>query len=85
MAEQLCENVPLSLKAITRSLRELEESMPEVEAMKAQDEIGWPVARDLGSRPQDKGRELIMEDGRVAGIRAEDQDGNPWSALAERF
>jgi enoyl-CoA hydratase len=43
MAEQLCENAPLSLKAITRSLRELEEGMPEEEAMKAQDEIGWPI------------------------------------------
>jgi enoyl-CoA hydratase len=43
MAEQLCENGPLSIKAITRSLRELEEAMPEAEAFKAQDEIGWPV------------------------------------------
>ena len=43
MAEQLCENGPLSIKAITRSLRELEEGVPEAEAFKAQDEIGWPV------------------------------------------
>ena len=43
MAEQLCENGPLSIKAITRSLRELDESVPEAEAFKAQDEIGWPV------------------------------------------
>ncbi len=43
MAEQLCENGPLSIKAITRSLRELEECLPEAEAFKAQDAIGWPV------------------------------------------
>jgi enoyl-CoA hydratase len=43
MAAQLCENGPLSIKAITRSLRELEEGMPEEEALKAQDEIGWPI------------------------------------------
>ena len=50
MAEQLCENAPLSLKAITRSLRELEESMPEEEAMKAQDEIGWPIFTTADSK-----------------------------------
>ena len=43
MAERLCENGPLSIKAITRSLRELQEDMSEEEAFKAQDEIGWPV------------------------------------------
>jgi enoyl-CoA hydratase len=50
MAERLCENAPLSLKAITRSLRELEESMPEEEAMKAQDEIGWPIFTTADSK-----------------------------------
>jgi enoyl-CoA hydratase len=43
MAQQLCENGPLSIKAITRSLRELDESMPMAEALKIQDELGWPV------------------------------------------
>jgi len=43
IAEELCENGPLSIKAITRSLRELDESLPEAEAMKKQDEIGWPI------------------------------------------
>ncbi|MGW8182298.1 MAG: crotonase/enoyl-CoA hydratase family protein, partial [bacterium] len=43
MARQLCENAPLSIKAITRSLRELQECLPEEEALKKQDEIGWPI------------------------------------------
>ena len=43
MARQLCENGPLSIKAITRSLRELDESMPMAEALEIQDELGWPV------------------------------------------
>ena len=42
MAEELCENAPLSIKAITRSLRELE-FLPEAEAMPKQDELGWPI------------------------------------------
>jgi len=43
MAQQLCENAPLSIVAITRSLREIDESVGEEEAMKRQDEIGWPI------------------------------------------
>ncbi len=43
MADQLCENGPMALKAITRTLRELEESMPMEDALKIQDELGWPV------------------------------------------
>ncbi len=43
MAQELCENAPLSIKAITRSLRELQEFIPEEEAMQKQDEIGWPI------------------------------------------
>ncbi len=43
MAKQLCENAPLSIKAITKTLRELQEYLPEDEAMKKQDEIGWPI------------------------------------------
>jgi len=42
MAGELSENAPLSIKAITRSLRELE-FLPEAEAMPKQDELGWPV------------------------------------------
>jgi enoyl-CoA hydratase len=43
IARQLCENAPLSIQAITRTLRELDESVPEAEYLKRQDEIGWPV------------------------------------------
>ena len=42
MAQVLCENAPLSIIAITRSLRELQ-FLPEEEAMPKQDEIGWPI------------------------------------------
>lgn len=43
IAHQLGENAPISIRAITRTLREIDESVPEVEALKRQDEIGWPV------------------------------------------
>jgi enoyl-CoA hydratase len=43
MAEELGQNGPLSIKAITRALREIQECMHEDEAMKAQDELGWPI------------------------------------------
>ena len=43
MARRLCENGPLSIKGITRSLRELDESVPMAEALKIQDELGWPI------------------------------------------
>lgn len=43
IAEQLCENAPLSIKAITRALREIQFEVPETEAMNKQDELGWPI------------------------------------------
>lgn len=43
IAHELCENAPLSIKAITRALREIQEDVPEELAMKKQDEIGWPI------------------------------------------
>ena len=43
LARQLCENAPISLKALTRTLREIDESVPEAESLRKQDEIGWPV------------------------------------------
>lgn len=43
MARQLTENAPLSIKAITRTLREIDESVPEAESLKRQDELGWPI------------------------------------------
>ncbi len=49
MAQELSENAPLSIQAITKSLRELE-FLPEKEAMPKQDEIGWPVFASEDSR-----------------------------------
>jgi enoyl-CoA hydratase len=43
MAYQICENAPISLRAITRTLRELDESVPEAQALQRQDEIGGPI------------------------------------------
>jgi enoyl-CoA hydratase len=43
IAHQLCENAPISLRAITRTLREIDESVPEAEALQRQDEIGAPI------------------------------------------
>ena len=58
MAHQLCENGPLSIKAITRTLRELEESMPMMDALKIQDEIGFPV---LSSEDAKEGMKAFKE------------------------
>ena len=43
LAEHLCQNGPLAIKAITRSLREHQTSMPEEEAMLKSDEIASAV------------------------------------------
>ncbi len=58
MARQLGENGPLAIKAITRSLREFEESVPELEALKIQDEIGWGV---LSSEDAKEGMKAFAE------------------------
>jgi enoyl-CoA hydratase len=43
IARQLCDNAPISIRAISRTLREIDEAVPEAEALQRQDEIGWPV------------------------------------------
>ena len=43
MAETLCKNGPVAIEAITRTLREIDESFVESDAMLKVDEIGWPV------------------------------------------
>jgi enoyl-CoA hydratase len=50
MADELCRNGPLSIKAITRALREIQECVHEDEAMKQQDELGWPIFASEDSR-----------------------------------
>jgi enoyl-CoA hydratase len=42
-AAKICANGPLAVKAVTRSLREHQECMPEDEAMLASDELANPV------------------------------------------
>ena len=43
MAEALCRNGPVAIEAITRTLRDIDESYAEPDAMAKVDEIGWPV------------------------------------------
>ena len=43
IAEEICENAPLSVQAILKSLRENEECLPEIEALKKEEELGWTV------------------------------------------
>ncbi len=50
IAEQLCENGPLSIKAIIRTLREVEECCSDADAMKQVDEIGWPVIQSKDAK-----------------------------------
>jgi len=48
--QQICENAPLSIKAITRTLREIDASVPLAEAFKKNDEIGIPIFATEDSR-----------------------------------
>jgi enoyl-CoA hydratase len=43
IAEQICENGPIAVQAILKSLRTLDEGMSEAEALEKELEIGWPV------------------------------------------
>ena len=43
IARQMCENGPISIRAITRTLREIDASVPYSEALQKQDSLGWPV------------------------------------------
>ena len=50
IADQLCENGPISIRAITRSLREHQEFMAEEDAMLKSDELGWPVFASVDAK-----------------------------------
>jgi enoyl-CoA hydratase len=43
LAEMICENGPIAVQAILKSLRTLDEGMSEAEALERELEIGWPV------------------------------------------
>lgn len=43
IADEICDNAPLSVQAITRSLRENQQDMPEREALQKEEEIGYPI------------------------------------------
>jgi enoyl-CoA hydratase len=43
IAETICENGPLAVQAILKSLRTLDEGMSEAEALEKELELGWPV------------------------------------------
>ncbi len=58
MAEQLCECGPLSIKAITKSLRENGHWLSEKEALENEEQIGWTV---LGSNDAREGMRAFKE------------------------
>lgn len=43
IAEELCENAPLSVQAILKSLREHQHDLPEAEALRREETLGWPI------------------------------------------
>ncbi len=58
IAERICENGPLAVKAVVRSLREQQEDMPEAEAMVASDMLAGPV---FGSADAKEGMRAFKE------------------------
>jgi len=54
IAAGICENAPLSIRALVRMLREIDESYPEAEALAKELEIGGPVfaSRDAREGPR---------------------------------
>ena len=58
IAERLCENAPLAIVAITRSLREQQEDMEEAAAMEASDALAGPV---FGSADAKEGMRAFKE------------------------
>lgn len=43
IAAELCENAPLSVQAILKSLRELQQDLSETEALQKEEALGWPI------------------------------------------
>ena len=58
MAAQICENGPLSVRAITRSLRENGHWLSEQEALANEEVLGWSV---LGSNDAKEGMRAFKE------------------------
>jgi enoyl-CoA hydratase len=50
IAAQICDNAPLSIRALVRMLREIDESYPEAEALVKELEIGGPVFASKDAR-----------------------------------
>ena len=50
IAAQICENGPLSIRALMRMLREIDESYPEADALAKEIEIGGPVFASKDAR-----------------------------------
>ena len=50
VAAEICENGPLSVQAIMRSLRENDESISEAEALERELELGWPIFQTEDAR-----------------------------------
>lgn len=50
IADELCENAPLSVQAILKSLRENQFDLSEKEALKKEEELGWAIFATKDSR-----------------------------------
>jgi enoyl-CoA hydratase len=50
IAAEICENGPLSIRALMRMLREIDESYPEAAALEKELEIGGPVFASKDAR-----------------------------------
>jgi len=50
IADELCENAPLSVQAILKSLRENQFNLSEAEALKKEEELGWAIFATKDSR-----------------------------------
>lgn len=58
IAEEICENAPLSVQAILKSLRENEACLPEMEALKREEALGWPI---FASKDAKEGMQAFKE------------------------
>ena len=58
IAAEICRHGPLSVCAITRTLREVDESFSDADAMPKVDEIGWPV---INSKDAKEGMKAFAE------------------------
>jgi enoyl-CoA hydratase len=58
VAEELCENAPLSVQAILKSLREYQQDLSEKEALALEEQLGWTI---FGTKDSKEGMKAFKE------------------------